>query len=291
MNDIDKEKITQLALNLYEETFLANQYWSIIKQFDQLLKEYYDEMNYSTAFFHVTYQALIEALIMKLARIYEKGKEAAGIYSLFLMCRGNMEIFPEYGDSWTVECDGEMHTFTAPFEVTLSTNEEVFFPEKMKEYERYQKIANILIPEIDDRSNSKKRLELSREELFEYFQKKYSRLNHICENLRMQRNNVYAHINSKTNFDYQSVYEKYPINKEDVEQLISFALDFSRLCIELLTGVIKPDLPCNIDDLRSLLHFARIGIQYEDLYWKELDIESKRQIKEELSKYAETVSP
>lgn len=275
---MNKEEITQLALNLYEETALANQYWAIIKQYDEMIREYYDEMNYSPAFFYVTHNALVEALIMKLARLYEKGKNASGIYSLFLACKENIEIFPEYREKWSSEYEGEVYTNTIPFEMYIASDEEAFFPDKVKEYHTYQKLFDILIPDGHKSSGTKMRLEFSREELFELFQKKYSRLNKTCKNLRKQRNSIYAHIDPAVNFDYKKIYKEYPINREDIERLISFSLDFSQLCVELLTGVVKPDLHINIDDLRNILHYAKIGNLYAEQYWKDKEKEIQEQV-------------
>jgi hypothetical protein len=113
-------------------------------------------------------------------------------------------------------------------------------------------------------------VELSFEEIVDLYIKKLCSIKPSIENLRVQRNKIYAHNDRQTNFDFKSIYEKNPINQNDADALIDLALDISCLCVEILTGVSKARSYTNIDDWEASLKMITIGEKYRDTDLEEL---------------------
>ena len=77
--------------------------------------------------------------------------------------------------------------------------------------------------------------------------------------------------------------KKNPVRYADVQELIDFALDVTRLIIGCLTGICKPDKYVNIEDWKNTLRTAELGLQYQNY-----DIEQqKKEFREQLSSQKE----
>ena len=148
------------------------------------------------------------------------------------------------------------------FQHRLKQDEECFYK---KEVSEQRDICNIL--KIDYVHTT---VNITFDEIVELYIKKLCSIKPSIENLRIQRNKIYAHNDRQTNFDFKSIYEKNPINKKDADVLIDLALDISCLCVEILTGVSKARSYTNIDDWEASLKMIQIGEQYQDAYLKEL---------------------
>lgn len=262
---MEKHEILDIALNLYEEAYSVNEYWYLIKQQSMLVDTYNSEMNSSTAFFHIVNSALVEALFIKLAKLYEGGEKAFSIYFLHKVCMENITLFPENRGVEQYEVNGAQYTHTICFSRHIKEDEKRFF---QRETELSEFLAGMLGME-----NEGVYVEFPDLKAYlEFYRKKYSSINVFRENLRKQRNDIYAHNSKNVNFQYDLLRKKYPVDCDTIESLIDFALDFTVFCITLLSDVTKPRLPIDIDDLENLLQLARIGMEYEDQYYHEREV-------------------
>ena len=73
---ITKEKIINISERFMQEALEANCYYDIIKQYSENKQKYYEEMSFSGAFYTYTYNALIVAVFMELAKIYDRNKDS-----------------------------------------------------------------------------------------------------------------------------------------------------------------------------------------------------------------------
>ena len=253
---MDKKELIHLATNIYEEALMANSYWDIVNQYHSNISNYNDEMNYSPAFYHVIYQALVEGIFINLAKIYDAHGNALTIGTLLEeMKKISVDDFHESVVKHYKLCGNR-------FQHRLKQDEECFFK---KEVSEQHSTCNVL--KIDYIHTT---VALTFDEIIDLYVKKLSSIKPSIENLRIQRNKIYAHNDRQTNFDFKSIYEKNPINKKDADVLIDLALDISCLCVEILTGVSKARSYTNIDDWEASLKMIQIGEQYQDAYLKEL---------------------
>ena len=253
---MNKNELIHLATNIYEEALMANSCWDIVNQYHSNISNYNDEMNYSPAFYHVIYQALIEGIFINLAKIYDTHGNALAIGTLLEeMKKISVDDFHEHVVEHYKLCGNH-------FQHRLKQDEECFFK---KEVSKQRGIGNAL--NIDYIHTT---VELTFDEIIDLYVKKLSSIKPSIENLRIQRNKIYAHNDRQTNFDFRSIYEKNPINKKDADVLIDLALDISCLCVEILTGVSKARSYTNIDDWEASLKMITIGEKYRDAYLEEL---------------------
>ena len=84
------------------------------------------------------------------------------------------------------------------------------------------------------------------------------------ENIRKQRNTIYAHNDEERIKDIDSITKKYPISYPDIKELIDFALDCTGLIIGSLTDVCKATHYSNIDDWEGTLMLVRMGLKYQE---------------------------
>ena len=154
------------------------------------------------------------------------------------------------------------HSFSAD-EIKLAQNAKDDFAKRVKSY----------YSSIDPSLQSSFPMAVSLEEYFILYKWKKKALNAAIENLKEQRNKIYAHNDINSKFDIDSIEKQFPISMEDMRNLTAYALDLSRIVIALCTGVYKADKPINIGDLRNTLHMVRIGMKYQKQYYDDTDKE------------------
>ena len=60
------------------------------------------------------------------------------------------------------------------------------------------------------------------------------------------------------------MWDKNPVTYPDIQELIDFALDCTRLILGALTGVSRAVSYGNIDDMEGTLMLAKLGLKYQD---------------------------
>ena len=254
--NLDKDQIIHWATNIYEEALTASSYFEIINQYHKNVQKYNDEMNYSPAFYHIVYQALIEGLFMNLAKIYDSDKEALTLRTLL------SEMKTISIDNFS-EAVAESYKLSGhKFQHRLKPEEECFYKNEVSEK---HSICNTL--KIDYTFTE---VDLSYDELLLFYTKKLHSINPSVQNLINQRNKVFAHNDRVTNFQFDKIYERSPIKKDDAIALITVALDVSCFCIEILTGTSKAREYSNINDWESSLEMIKLGAKYDDMDLQEL---------------------
>ncbi|HGZ4935197.1 hypothetical protein ABG953_05915 [Enterococcus faecalis] len=104
------------------------------------------------------------------------------------------------------------------------------------------------------------------EKFFDLYEWRLGRNKPKISNLLKQRNQVYAHNDEATmKQDLDTTINSFPLNHEEIEELILFALDFCRFILVMLTNENRAIAPININDWRNTLDFARIGEKYRDI--------------------------
>lgn len=264
-----KEELVDRANNLYEEAFTANQYWLIVKQLSDAQGKYQEEMNLAPVFMWYSSSALMDALIMRLAKLYETG-DAIGLRSLLQAWHENISLFPENRGIDETTIDGRVYRDILPFKVKIRREDKALYNDAAAEHQNRVKMLQDLFPEENfDMVDETFELEVSREKLQKHYLMRISKLNEVIDNLRNQRNKIYAHYNAETNFDFESVYKAYPIRMKDLEELVQLAMDICGTCVELLTGVCKAREYSNMG-VDPLFRMAQIGLLYQDQYINDL---------------------
>lgn len=256
---MEKERLIKLAEDLYQEAFDANAYFLIMKQYRELSNKYKAEMNLSPAFYQVVYGALQKACFMEIAKLYDKSKDAVSLGSLLQDCQDNMALFPEYRDTVTIKDDGKEYSFQVPYQYHLKPSEECFFK---KEVESQRELFRIF--ENSDSGEIPVSIDLTFPEFLDLYQKRFCSLSKKQENIRVQRNKMYAHNDESVILNEEKIWEKNPVTYPDIQELIDFALDCTRLILGTLTDVCRAETYANIDDWEGTLMLAQLGLKYRD---------------------------
>lgn len=256
---MEKERLIKLAEDLYQEAFDANAYFLIMKQYGKLSSKYKAEMNLSPAFYQVVYGALQKACFMEIAKLYDKSKDAVSLGSLLLDCQNNIALFPEYRDTVTIKDDGKEYSFQVPYQHHLKPSEECFFEKEVKIQREIFKLF-----ENPDAGEIPISIDLTFPELLKLHQKYFCSLSKKQENIRVQRNKMYAHNDEGYILGEERIWENNPITYPDIQELIAFALNCTRLILGSLTNVSRAETYVNIDDWEGTLMFTQLGLKYKD---------------------------
>ncbi|MDH6604253.1 hypothetical protein OKW23_001412 [Bacilli bacterium PM5-9] len=89
-----KKEILVEKIDIFlNQAIQANCYYLIIKQFSKNSIDYYEQINLSSAFYSYTYNALVTATFMELAKMYDTHTESLNIEKLIKICKENKKIF------------------------------------------------------------------------------------------------------------------------------------------------------------------------------------------------------
>lgn len=251
-----KEQLLNLSEEFMQEAFTANCYYEIIKQFSVNAKEYYVEIGYSSAFYTYVYNALIVATFMELSKIYDTHKKSFNIFQLINICKTHLSLFPQKHKIELNNGDRDP-VMEFPYKHKVSSAEEQFFEKEIETQNTYNKLLNVTDIPIY--------VEMTLDRYFDLYYWKYNRIEPQVRKLLNQRNKVYAHNDIESLLNIEDVISAFPLNRNDIESLISFAVEFCQFIIVLLTGVNRANKPINISDWEATLHLVRLGYKYKDV--------------------------
>lgn len=254
-----RDDILKMAEKLYQEAFNANAYYIIMKQYQENYKKYDTEMRLSPAFYHTVYNALQVACFMELAKLYDKSSDVFCIGSLIKESKNNLSLFPEYRLIEEREIDGQKYTFHIPYQHELKKEEERFFEAQIKSQREILKLFD-----TQSTATFPIRVDLKFSEFLELYYKRFCGLSVKLENIRVQRNKIYAHNDPAQILDFDEIVMKSPVYYADLEELVDYALDVTRLIIACLTGVCRAESYHNINDWEATLMLAGLGLKYQD---------------------------
>lgn len=255
---MEKEKLIKKIEIFMNQAYQANCYFSIIKQFNKNRNIYNNEINLSSAFYTYTYNALIVANLMELSKIYDRHKLSSNIKDLICDCQKNIDYFPKSKPTKNLCLDGKNYEFTFPFIHTVKGYELDFFKDDIQK-------RNIINNDVDIQKYPI-HLEITIERLLDLYEWRFQQLEPKINNLLKQRNKVYAHNDEATmKQDLDTIINSVPLNYREIEELITFALDFCQTVLSILTRVLKPSTPINIEDWNNTLYFTRIGEKYKNI--------------------------
>lgn len=237
-------ELLHIVQNLHRQALDAYMYKRIIQQYRDNLKEYQKEMRYSSAFYSVIYQSLHESLMMCLARIYDWNTNSLTIRTL----KENISLISLKDMDQQIQ---EMYRINNVFRHDLRPCEEVYFPSEVESTKR--------IYEVLEEEYRCTHVDLTLDQMKELYIQRFKDLQeaNIIHNMMERRNKMYAHNDQKANFDFKTVGEKYPLNYDEVDAMIEFALDVTEFVIRVLTGKIAGRYPSNMDDWKWTLEMVR----------------------------------
>lgn len=234
---INRENIEEVANAFYDQAFEANAYFALIKQYSVNYEKYAEIMGISSAFYTISYNALVQATVMTLAKIYDSHRDSINMEKFLKSCAEHLDWFPK-----GIEFNLVTHkSRQINYDDSCVISEQVVY----KDY--------------------------CLEEEFGRLQKEYEDLLGSKEFLRKQRNKIYAHMDLKTIHNIKEVQKKNPINFANIENMISFSLKFSQMILALLTGVNKATEYINIMDWEGTLRLAKVGTKYKGYNIEEID--------------------
>lgn len=114
---MEKDDIINLAQGLYQQAFDANCIFSMICQYKDAEKNYKDVLGYFPAFYSITYNSMLKACFMELAKLYDNTLTSIG--GLLRVCAEDVSVFPKYHKTIEYEIDGEKYTSEVPYQHNL----------------------------------------------------------------------------------------------------------------------------------------------------------------------------
>lgn len=254
---MEKEQLIKKLDIFMNQARQANCYFLIIKQFMENRSNYPDEMSLSSAFYSFTYNALVVSTFMELAKIYDSHKQSANLQNFLKECKANISYFPTAYPEHEITIDGEKHTFNHPFQHTVKEEEKEFFKSEIEKEKSFRELLDI--------SDLPIHVEMTIERYFDLYEFRLSKLTLQIKNLLKQRNKIYAHNDEATmNTNLDDVIKKFPLNHKEINELISFALDFCQFACAMLTNVNRATEPVNINDWENTLRAVTIGEKYKE---------------------------
>ena len=271
---MDKDTLIRIAEELHQGAFDANAYYLILQQYRKNQREYGEEMKLSPAFYQTIHGALMKACFMEIAKLYDSSNGVVSIGTLLSKCAENQDLFPEYRETMTVEHDGTAFSYQVPYQHQLKPQEERFFKAQVESDRKLFTIFN-----IPDAENAPVRVNLTFPEFLALYQKRFYALSKKRENIRMQRNKLYAHNDEQCILRNENLTDRHPILYPDVQEMIDFALDCTGLILGVLTDVNHATQYSNIDDWEGTLMLTRLGLKYQeyDLQQREKAFEAEMQ--------------
>ena len=274
---MDKETLIRIAEELHQGAFDAKAYYLIMQQYRKNQRNYAEEMKVSPAFYHTVYDALMKACFMEIAKLYDTSNGVVSIGTLLVKCEGYQDLFPKYRETLMVDHDGTTFFYPIPYQHQLKPQEECFFKDRVEADRKL--FAAFDIPDAD---NVPVRVDLTFPEFLDLYQKRFNGLSKKRDNIRMQRNKLYAHNDEKRIVNSENLPNRYPISYPDVQEMIDFALDCTGLILGILTDVNHATQYSNIDDWEGTLMLARLGLKYQEYDFqqseKAFEAEMQRQL-------------
>lgn len=252
---MEKEKLIKIAKKLHQEAFDANAYYLIMQQYKECHSRYINELNISPAFYSVVYEALQKACFMEVAKLFDKTRDAFSIGDFLETCKNNEKIFLECKEFIEYTCDGQDYKDEVPYQHILKEDEKIFFKDEVKYQSDIFRIFGM--PE-----SSNIYVNVTFHDLLDLYIKKINSLKKVTENIRMQRNKVYAH-NDKIEMIDESIVDQNPITYPQIKQAIECALDITSMVLGILEGTQPAKTYSNIDDLENTLMLVKKGEIYQ----------------------------
>lgn len=247
-------EIVKIAEELFQEAINANSYFLILEQYDENYRDYVNELLMSPAFYSIAYLAMQNALFLELSKLYDRTKDTINLGYLIKLCEEN-KCIPENRTLKTK--DGKIQKI--PYIHKIREEEKWYFKDYSSgEQELGELLINTNKPDLFY-------VKVTASEYIGFLGKQYNALNKITENLKNQRNKIYAHNDGKLGFDLKDFLDQNSLCNLDMQKLIDYAFDVTRFVIGALTGTEKGTSYKNINDWRGTLDYVRIGMKYKDL--------------------------
>lgn len=251
------ENFIELTEQFLEQSRQANGYFDIIKQYIENRQKWQNEMNISAAFYHFSHNGLVVAVLMELAKIYDRNRDSVNINKLMAEARETVLLF----DKTVFDEKTEMKEKYDYFYKVVTNEEELIhsvLPAEM-DFFHNENDGNNLFDEIP------KTVHMTIEKYLDLYEWKYQKLETKINNLLKQRNKVYAHNDKKAIKSIDDILSKYPLNHSDIEALVSFPLNYCQFILAITTGINKAKAPNNIDDWKNTLTLVRLGEEYSEI--------------------------
>ncbi len=91
----DSGEFASLLKTLVDDIRTSRDYYQLYRNLHEALKEYDTEFHQSPAFWSLTFQALGEAAVLRLCRVYDQQDSANHLHGLLLTIRANPKLFEE----------------------------------------------------------------------------------------------------------------------------------------------------------------------------------------------------
>ncbi len=263
-NDDKRQDIIDMAETLDSHARTAYSYYLILKQYTDAQSKYPNAMDMSPAFYQIVHSALRNACFMEVAKLYDASAGALSINNLLKECTANKDLFPKYRHAETTDIDGKQYTFEIPFQRRLTPEEEAVW--RKTSTEQQQKIADsqrkiLSIFSAENEENISVSLDLSFEEFLDLNNILLNSMSKKLENIRIQRNKIYAHNDRNT----EKAEHDHMVFYQDIERLIDFAFDFVELILSIFTDEPLSRTYSNIGDWENTLEFTSLGLEYQHI--------------------------
>lgn len=246
------EKLKRESLELYDQTFIANSRKTILSDLSTHWDQFKGALKSTPFFFSNIYLSLQDALFMDLARLYERGQRhhpVVSLYSLVSHAKESVQLLTEKlcKDRHPIRQVNNQFTINHK----LSRFEERFYQPEVDFQRRIEESFSLCARPVF--------VSISLVDLFELYSKVLKSTSRIQENLREQRNHIYAHNHPDMIINGTDYFQKNPIFLQNINDLIDISYDITIPLIAYLTKINKPREAVNSDDTLIALQTLQTG--------------------------------
>lgn len=236
-------KLWVVAENVYAMAYNANCYSHIRTLLLQKWQKHEEVLRVSGAFIHFTANSLAISMMMEVSKIYDSNKKSKTIYLL----NEKAEFFHD----------------------SLPTCYSRSFDEIYQDIVNPEERAGII-------HQLKNEYETTARNNLTTLSNQLLLLKPIVMKIKLHRNKIYAHNDFLDEKHEVNLISEYPVTLLEINKLIDFALDYSTTIIALITGLIRPITPVNINDFEGLMQYILEGHEAIQAKLKALDSELEK---------------
>lgn len=251
---------------LYEQAFHANTELEIYRAMMKAPSQFESDVICAPCFFGVVRMCLVESIFMNCARLYDSSGEISlgTLIELAGKRAESIDVRARALGSGRLSFDADK-----PIAHALAADEERFYQEQTSEQRKWDDVLsevgrrdseNVLEGTKRQTCRSTVVASVTAAELIDLWTKRLNGLSKLSDNLREQRNKVFAH-NGIESLGYEDLIEKSPLKFGDVQRLVDLALDVTIGLVEITSGVLWPRKPVNANDIEGLLSYVDMGMK------------------------------
>lgn len=217
---MEKQELINLVESFRYRVKIVACYRRLYSEYCEKIKQLSDGINMTPAFWFITSRAYVHAMMIDLSKLYDNHPNVYGVDHLLELCEKNQSLFEEK---------------------ELPNGERYATAEELAEFWAAY-AGEETAPCTDNRH------------FLDSLNKKYNQKSQQIDNLRLQRNKLWAHNDSKNFLNPSALEKEKLLIWADIDDLIDLLIDISNTLLNHLGKEVSGIYPANIDDIQIVMN-------------------------------------